>query len=99
MEAETIVVTRAYNYDETLVLGKSAEEQLLREALADDLARQVCDGSNRPQPAARCRSAEVRSGVGSADVLRERICQLRRSRTGRRYSIALRWLNRAAAHW
>lgn len=41
MDAETIVVTRAYNYDETLVLGKSAEEQLLREALADDLARQV----------------------------------------------------------
>lgn len=41
MESERIVVTRAYIYDETLVLGKSAEEQLLREALADDLARQV----------------------------------------------------------
>ena len=41
MEPETIVVTRNYAYDETQVLGKSAEERLLREALADDLARQV----------------------------------------------------------
>jgi len=41
MEPETIVVTRAYTYDETQVLGKSAEEEVLREALARDLARQV----------------------------------------------------------
>lgn len=41
MEPETIVVTRAYTYDETQVLGKSAEERVLRDALADDLARQV----------------------------------------------------------
>ncbi len=41
MEPETIVVTRNYAYDETQVLGKSAEERLLREALAQDLARQV----------------------------------------------------------
>jgi LPS-assembly lipoprotein len=41
MEPETIVVTRNYAYDETQVLGKSAEERLLREALAADLARQV----------------------------------------------------------
>jgi LPS-assembly lipoprotein len=41
MEPETIVVTRAYTYDETQVLGKSAEERVLREALAADLARQV----------------------------------------------------------
>lgn len=41
MESETIVVTRAYTYDETQVLGKSAEEQVLRTALARDLARQV----------------------------------------------------------
>lgn len=41
MEPETIIVTRAYTYDETQVLGKSAEEELLREALARDLARQV----------------------------------------------------------
>lgn len=41
MDPETIVVTRAYTYDETEVLGKSAEESLLRDALAADLARQV----------------------------------------------------------
>ena len=41
MDSETIVVTRAYTYDVTQVLGKSAEERLLRDALAQDLARQV----------------------------------------------------------
>ena len=41
IDSETIVVTRAYTYDETQVLGKSAEERLLRDALAQDLARQV----------------------------------------------------------
>jgi LPS-assembly lipoprotein len=38
---ESLVVTRAYTYDETEVLAKSAEEQILREALAADLARRV----------------------------------------------------------
>ena len=41
MEPETLVVTRSYTYDETRVLGKGAEERVLRQALADDLARQV----------------------------------------------------------
>ena len=41
IDSETIVVTRAYTYDETQVLGKSAEERVLRDALAQDLARQV----------------------------------------------------------
>lgn len=41
MEPETLVVTRSYTYDETRVLGKAAEERVLRQALADDLARQV----------------------------------------------------------
>lgn len=41
IETETLVVTRSYTYDETQVLGKSAEEQVLRESLAQDLARQV----------------------------------------------------------
>ncbi len=41
IESETIVVTRSYTYDVTQVLGKGAEEQILRQALADDLARQV----------------------------------------------------------
>jgi outer membrane lipopolysaccharide assembly protein LptE/RlpB len=34
-------VTRSYTYDETQVLAKASEEQILREALADDLARRV----------------------------------------------------------
>ena len=41
MDAESLVVTRSYTYDETQVLGKSAEERILRRSLADDLARQV----------------------------------------------------------
>lgn len=41
IEPETIVVTRSYTYDETQVLGKAAEERVLRRALAEDLARQV----------------------------------------------------------
>ena len=39
--AETLTVTRSYTYDETLVLGKNLEEAVLRQSLADDLARQV----------------------------------------------------------
>ena len=38
---ETLVVTRSYTYDETEVLAKSSEEQILRDALAADLARRV----------------------------------------------------------
>jgi LPS-assembly lipoprotein len=38
---ESLAVTRAYTYDETEVLAKAAEEQILREALAADLARRV----------------------------------------------------------
>jgi LPS-assembly lipoprotein len=38
---ETLVVTRSYTYDETQVLAKAAEEQILRRALAEDLARRV----------------------------------------------------------
>ncbi len=33
--------TRDYTYDETLVLGKAHEEQLMRESIADDLVRIV----------------------------------------------------------
>lgn len=36
-----ITLTRDYTYDETLVLGKAHEEQLLRKAIADDLVRIV----------------------------------------------------------
>ena len=38
---ESLVVTRAYTFDETQVLAKAAEEEILREALAQDLARRV----------------------------------------------------------
>jgi len=38
---ETLAVTRSYTYDETQVLAKAAEEQVLRRALAEDLARRV----------------------------------------------------------
>jgi LPS-assembly lipoprotein len=38
---QSLVVTRAYTYDETEVLAKAAEEEILREALAADLARRV----------------------------------------------------------
>jgi len=38
---ESFVITRSYTFDETQVLGKSREETILRQSLADDLARQV----------------------------------------------------------
>ena len=56
IEVESLVVTRSYTYDETEVLGKSAEEQVLLESLAQDLARQVIrrmEGGRRPVPAAQ----------------------------------------------
>lgn len=34
-------LTRDYTWDETLVLGKEKEEQLLREAIVDDLVRVI----------------------------------------------------------
>ena len=41
IEPESLIMTREYTYDETQVLGKAAEEIILRQSLADDLARQV----------------------------------------------------------
>ena len=41
IENETLIVTRSYTYDAMQVLGMSTEEQILRESLAQDLARQV----------------------------------------------------------
>ena len=38
---QVIDLQRSYTYDETQVLGKRNEETVLREALADDLVRQV----------------------------------------------------------
>jgi LPS-assembly lipoprotein len=41
IENESLVVTRSYTFDETQVLAKAAEEEVLRRALAEDLARRV----------------------------------------------------------
>ena len=38
---QTLTLTRDYTYDSTLVLGKGHEEELLREAIVDDLVRIV----------------------------------------------------------
>lgn len=40
-QRQFINLTRDYTYDETLVLGKAHEEQIIREAIAVDLARTV----------------------------------------------------------
>ena len=39
LSPQTLTLTRDYTYDETLVLGKAKEEELLREAIVDDLVR------------------------------------------------------------
>jgi len=41
LKRQFITLTRDYTYDETLVLGKAHEEQLLREAIVQDLVRIV----------------------------------------------------------
>ncbi len=41
LEPQFLTRTRSYTYDETLVLGKAREEQLLREAIVKDLVRIV----------------------------------------------------------
>lgn len=41
LEPQTLTVTRDYTYDSMLVLGKAREEELLRDAIVDDLVRIV----------------------------------------------------------
>jgi len=41
MPQQTLTLTRDYTYDSTLVLGKAREEELLREAIVDDLVHIV----------------------------------------------------------
>ena len=41
VEPQSLVATRVYAWNENEVLGKDAEERILRQALADDLARRV----------------------------------------------------------
>ena len=55
IDNEFLVATRSYSYDATRVLGMTAEEQMLREALADDLARRVLRLIEGVQPASASR--------------------------------------------
>jgi len=41
LESQVLTLTRDYTYDSTLVLGKAREEELLREAIVNDLVRIV----------------------------------------------------------
>ncbi len=41
MPQQTLALTRDYTYDSTLVLGKAREEELLRDAIVEDLVRIV----------------------------------------------------------
>jgi len=41
LEPQALTLTRDYTYDPTLVLGKAQEQELLREAIVDDLVRIV----------------------------------------------------------
>jgi outer membrane lipopolysaccharide assembly protein LptE/RlpB len=41
MPPQSLTRTRDYTYDETLVLGKAREEELLREAIVDDLVEVI----------------------------------------------------------
>lgn len=41
LNRQMLTLTRDYTYDETLVLGKAREEELLREAIVKDLVRVV----------------------------------------------------------
>jgi LPS-assembly lipoprotein len=41
LKPQSLVATRSYTYDETQVLAKGREEEVLRQALADDLVRRV----------------------------------------------------------
>lgn len=41
LEPQMLTLTRDYTYDPTLVLGKEHEQQLLRDAIVDDLVRIV----------------------------------------------------------
>jgi LPS-assembly lipoprotein len=51
LEAQALDLTRSYTFDETQVLGKRSEEEILRKALADDLARQVMTRIDTTAPA------------------------------------------------
>ncbi len=39
MTPQSLTLTRDYTYDKALVIGKAREEELLRQAIVDDLVR------------------------------------------------------------
>lgn len=43
LDMQELTLTRDYTYDETLVLGKAKEEQLMRDAIVGDLVRIVME--------------------------------------------------------
>ncbi len=51
LEAQALDITRSYTFDETQVLGKRSEEEIIRSALAQDLARQVMKRIDTTAPA------------------------------------------------
>ena len=55
IDSEFLVATRSYSYDAARVLGMSAEEEMLREALAEDLAPagSAAHGGRRQRSAGR----------------------------------------------
>ena len=46
LEPQELTLTRDYTYDATLVLGKATEEQLMRDAIVDDLVSIVLKQSS-----------------------------------------------------
>lgn len=64
IEPESLFATRVYAWNENEVLGKSAEERILRQALAEDLARRVvgriaASGSGAASPSNASESSEA----------------------------------------
>jgi LPS-assembly lipoprotein len=64
IEPESLFATRVYAWNENEVLGKSAEERILRQALAEDLARRVmsrieASGSGAPSPSNASESSQA----------------------------------------
>ena len=66
IQGETLVVTRSYTFDETQVLAKASEEEVLRRALADDLARRVVRRIEGLGAAPAAPSAPEPAGGGTA---------------------------------
>ncbi|HEU4617626.1 MAG TPA: LPS assembly lipoprotein LptE [Gammaproteobacteria bacterium] len=76
IEPETMVATRVYAWNENEVLGKSAEEGILRQALADDLARRVmrrivATGAGAAPPSSSASGSGASEGAASRSTRSE----------------------------